>query len=68
VWRKRFETKPVDVEKMVLNVESYSDTTLWAAQTNLREVIGNVELNELLSERDQVGQNLREIIDEKTEV
>jgi len=59
--------KPVDVEKTVLNVENYSQATQWAAQTTLREVIGKVELNELLSERDHVGQNLREIIDEKTE-
>jgi regulator of protease activity HflC (stomatin/prohibitin superfamily) len=59
--------KPVDVEKTVLNVENYRDATNWAAQTTLREVIGKVELNELLSERDQVGKNLQEIIDEKTE-
>ena len=59
--------RPVDVEKTVLNVESYQDATNWAAQTTLREVIGKVELNELLSERDQVGKNLQEIIDEKTE-
>lgn len=59
--------KPIDVEKAVLNVENYREATNWAAQTTLREVIGKVELNELLSERDQVGQNLKEIIDEKTE-
>jgi len=59
--------KPVDVEKTILNVENYRDATNWAAQTTLREVIGKVELNELLSERDQVGKNLQEIIDEKTE-
>jgi regulator of protease activity HflC (stomatin/prohibitin superfamily) len=59
--------KPVDVEKTILNAENYKDATNWAAQTTLREVIGKVELNELLSERDQVGKNLQEIIDEKTE-
>lgn len=59
--------KPVDVEKAFLNVESYTDATNWAAQTTLREVIGKVDLNELLAERDKVGQNLRAIIDEKTE-
>jgi len=59
--------KPVDCEKVFLNVESYMDATQWAAQTTLREVIGKVELNELLAERDKVGQNLRAIIDEKTE-
>jgi regulator of protease activity HflC (stomatin/prohibitin superfamily) len=59
--------KPVDCEKVFLNVESYMDATQWAAQTTLREVIGKVDLNELLAERDKVGQNLRTIIDEKTE-
>jgi len=60
--------KPVDVEKTILNVENYQEATNWAAQTTLREVIGKVELNELLSERDAVGKNLQEIIDEKTEM
>ncbi len=59
--------KPVDVEKCVLNVENYITATQWAAQTTLREVIGKIELNELLSEREKVGRHLREIIDEKTE-
>ncbi|MFB0557757.1 MAG: SPFH domain-containing protein [Candidatus Bathyarchaeia archaeon] len=59
--------KPVDVEKAILNVESYIDATQWAAQTTLREVIGKIELNEMLAEREKVGVDLREIIDEKTE-
>ncbi len=59
--------KPIDVEKTILNVESYIDATQWAAQTTLREVIGKVELNELLAEREKIGVHLREIIDEKTE-
>ncbi|OGD55730.1 peptidase [Candidatus Bathyarchaeota archaeon RBG_13_52_12] len=59
--------KAIDVEKVVLNVENYTDATQWAAQTTLREVIGKVDLNELLAERDKVGQSMREIIDEKTE-
>ena len=59
--------KPVDVEKTILNVEDYMAATEWAAQTTLREVIGKVELNELLAEREKVGARLREIIDEKTE-
>jgi len=59
--------KPIDVEKSVLNVENYQAATEWAAQTTLREVIGKIDLNELLSEREKVGVHLREIIDEKTE-
>jgi regulator of protease activity HflC (stomatin/prohibitin superfamily) len=59
--------KAVDVEKVVLGVENYNEATQWAAQTTLREVIGKVDLNELLAERDKVGQNMKAIIDEKTE-
>jgi len=59
--------KPVDVEKVVLYVEDYHSATGLAAQTTLREVIGKVDLNELLSERDKIGTHLREIIDEKVE-
>lgn len=59
--------RPVDVEKCILNVENYLNATQWAAQTTLREVIGKIDLNELLAEREKVGAHLREIIDEKTE-
>jgi regulator of protease activity HflC (stomatin/prohibitin superfamily) len=59
--------KPVALEKAVLQVENYYQATQLAAQTTLREVIGKVDLNELLAEREKVGAKLREIIDEKTE-
>ncbi|MFX0066906.1 MAG: SPFH domain-containing protein, partial [Candidatus Hermodarchaeota archaeon] len=57
----------VDPEKAVLEVEQYATATQWAAQTTLREVIGQNELDQLLSERTLVGQHCQEIIDEKTE-
>ena len=59
--------RPVEIEKAVLSVENYFQATQLAAQTTLREVIGKVDLNELLAEREKVGTHLREIIDEKTE-
>ena len=59
--------KPVDLEKSVLQIENYYQATQLAAQTTLREVLGKVTLNDLLAEREKVGANLREIIDEKTE-
>ncbi len=59
--------KPIDVELCVLNVEDYNKATYWAAQTTLREVIGRVHLQELLSHREKIGEELRKIIDEKTE-
>jgi regulator of protease activity HflC (stomatin/prohibitin superfamily) len=57
----------VDVNKVVLNVERYLDATTWAAQTTLREVIGKGTFDELLAEREKVGVEARNIIDEKTE-
>jgi regulator of protease activity HflC (stomatin/prohibitin superfamily) len=59
--------RPVEIEKAVLSVENYFQATQLASQTTLREVIGKVDLNELLAEREKVGNHLREIIDEKTE-
>ena len=59
--------RPVEIEKAVLFVENFYQATQLAAQTTLREVIGKVDLNELLAEREKVGTHLREIIDEKTE-
>jgi regulator of protease activity HflC (stomatin/prohibitin superfamily) len=59
--------RPVEIDKAVLSVENYYQATQLASQTTLREVIGKVELNELLAEREKVGNHLREIIDEKTE-
>ena len=59
--------KVVDPEKAILNVEDFESASYWAAQTTLREVIGRVELQELLSHREMIGEQLRQVIDEKTE-
>ncbi|BAB59460.1 stomatin-like protein [Thermoplasma volcanium GSS1] len=57
----------IDPQKAVLNIENYSVGTNYAAQTTLREVIGKSMFDELLSEREKVGETAREIIDQKTE-
>ncbi|MGA2461551.1 MAG: SPFH domain-containing protein [Candidatus Bathyarchaeia archaeon] len=57
----------IDVEKVILNVERYLEATTLAAQTTLREVIGKASFDELLTEREKVGVESRNIIDEKTE-
>lgn len=59
--------QPVDLTKVVLNVEDYILSTQLAAQTTLREVIGGVTLDELLAEREKIGAQARAIIDQKTE-
>ncbi|MFX0071363.1 MAG: SPFH domain-containing protein [Candidatus Hermodarchaeota archaeon] len=59
--------KVIDPEKTILETENHQTATQWAAQTTLREVIGQNELDQLLSERYTIGQHCQEIIDDKTE-
>ena len=54
-------------EKAVIQVENYLYGTSQLAQTTLRSVCGQAELDDLLAEREQVNQKLQEIIDNQTE-
>ena len=54
-------------EKSVIQVENYLYGTSQLAQTTLRSVCGQAELDELLAERDRLNQKLQEIIDLQTE-
>jgi hypothetical protein len=55
-----------NAEKAILEVESYSDAITMSAQTALRESIGRHDLHQALAEREMLGQELRRILDEKT--
>jgi regulator of protease activity HflC (stomatin/prohibitin superfamily) len=57
----------MDPERAVVAVEDYLFATSQMAQTTLRSVLGQSELDELLSERDRINQKLQRIIDEHTE-
>lgn len=57
----------VDPNAAVVNVTDYIRATSQISQTTLRSVLGQVELDELLSEREKINQKLQEIIDEQTE-
>ncbi|MBW2275795.1 MAG: slipin family protein [Deltaproteobacteria bacterium] len=54
-------------EKAVIQVENYLYGTSQLAQTTLRSVCGQAELDQLLAERDRINQKLQEIIDLQTE-
>jgi regulator of protease activity HflC (stomatin/prohibitin superfamily) len=54
-------------EKSVIQVENYLYGTSQLAQTTLRSVCGQAELDELLAEREAINQKLQEIIDLQTE-
>lgn len=57
----------IDPQKAFLNIENYVTGTNLSAQTTLREVLGKSTFDEVLSEREKIGESAREIIDEKTE-
>ncbi len=56
-----------DPVKAIVEVEDYLFATSQLAQTSLRSVIGQAELDELLAEREKYNEMLRRIIDEATE-
>jgi regulator of protease activity HflC (stomatin/prohibitin superfamily) len=57
----------VDPEAAVVRVENYLKATSLISQTTLRSVLGQAELDELLSQRDKINLTLQEIIDRQTD-
>jgi regulator of protease activity HflC (stomatin/prohibitin superfamily) len=57
----------VDPSKAVVEVQNYIIATSQIAQTTLRSVLGQSDLDHLLTERDKLNARLQEIIDEQTE-
>ncbi|HLH72189.1 MAG TPA: SPFH domain-containing protein, partial [Chloroflexota bacterium] len=57
----------INPEFAVVQVANYAQATLQIAQTTLRSVLGEAELDELLANREQINQRLQTIIDEQTE-
>ena len=57
----------VDPEAAVIKVENFLKATSLIAQTTLRSVLGQAELDELLAHREKINQTLQEIIDRQTD-
>jgi len=57
----------LDANAAVVKVENYLYATSQLAQTTLRSVCGQVELDEILSEREKINVNLQEILDRNTD-
>jgi regulator of protease activity HflC (stomatin/prohibitin superfamily) len=57
----------VDPEKSVIQVENFMGATSQLAQTTLRSVLGKHDLDEMLSERDKLNEDLQEILDSQTD-
>lgn len=57
----------LDATKAILAVEDYHFAITQSAQTTLRSILGQVELDELLAEREKINQKLQKVIDEQTD-
>jgi regulator of protease activity HflC (stomatin/prohibitin superfamily) len=54
-------------QRAIIEVENYMYATSQLAQTTLRSVLGQVELDDLLAQRDRLNQNLQQILDQHTD-
>ncbi|MBK6909972.1 MAG: slipin family protein [bacterium] len=57
----------MDPSKAVLDVENYMFATSQLSQTTLRSVLGQIQLDEILSEREKINDELQQIIDRQTD-
>jgi regulator of protease activity HflC (stomatin/prohibitin superfamily) len=57
----------VDPSRAIIQVENYKLATSLLAQTTLRDVLGQIELDDLLSKRDELNKKLQEILDKHTD-
>jgi regulator of protease activity HflC (stomatin/prohibitin superfamily) len=57
----------LDAARAIVEVENYLFATSQIAQTTLRSILGQAELDEILAEREKLNQQLQEIIDKQTD-
>jgi regulator of protease activity HflC (stomatin/prohibitin superfamily) len=57
----------IDPVKAIINVQNYAYAVSQVARTSLRSVIGQSDMDQLLSERDKVNAQLKDVIDAPTE-
>ncbi|MFQ5469534.1 MAG: slipin family protein [Gammaproteobacteria bacterium] len=57
----------IDPQKAIIQVESYDMATSQLAQTTLRSVLGQHELDEMLASREQLNEDIQRILDEQTD-
>src|SRR6266550_1865377 len=57
----------ISAEKAVLETNNYTYATAQFAQAALRDVVGNVELDSLLSQREQISDQIKRIVDSETD-
>ena len=57
----------IDALKAIINVQNYTYAVSQVAQTSLRSVIGQSDMDQILSERDKINAHLKDVIDAPTE-
>lgn len=59
--------KVSDAQKSIIEVENFQYAISQYAQTTMRNIVGEVTLDELLSSRDKIAERIRQIVDEETD-
>ena len=59
--------KVIDADKAIIQVEEYLQATSQLAQTTLRSVLGQHELDDMLAEREKLNSNIQKILDDETD-
>jgi len=59
--------KVIAAEKAIIEVENFRYAVSQLAQTTMRNAVGEVDLDELLSQRDKVAEGIRKVVDEATD-
>lgn len=59
--------EPTDAQRLVYNVANFMLAVTKLAQTNLRNLVGDLQLDEALTSRDQINSHLRQILDDATD-
>ena len=59
--------KVLNARDSVYNIENYKEAIMYSATTNVRNILGNMSLDEILSGRDKINQRLLSIMDEVTD-
>ncbi len=59
--------KVVDAQKAIIQVEDYYEATSQLAQTTLRSVLGQHELDDMLAEREKLNRDIQKILDEQSD-
>jgi regulator of protease activity HflC (stomatin/prohibitin superfamily) len=57
----------IDPRRAIVDVENYTYATSQLAQTTLRSILGQADLDDLLSQRDRINQQLQQILDNQTD-